>query len=74
VDPNRQCPQSGWTKPASWIQSNKSGFTRGHYLSAANVRAHRVYGYSPVEQVLMTGNVGLRWQFDYFSEGSIPMP
>jgi Phage portal protein len=40
-----------------------------------NVRTHRVYGYSPVQQVLMTVNIGLRrqlWQLDYFSEGSIP--
>ena len=40
-----------------------------------NVRAHRVYGYSPVQQVLMTVNIALRrqlWQLDYFSEGSIP--
>jgi phage portal protein BeeE len=40
-----------------------------------NVRAHKVYGYSPVQQVLMTVNIGLRrqlWQLDYFSEGSIP--
>jgi hypothetical protein len=40
-----------------------------------NVRAHRVYGYSPVQQVLMTVNIALRrqmWQLDYFTEGSIP--
>jgi hypothetical protein len=40
-----------------------------------NVRAHRVYGFSPVQQVLMTVNIGLRrqlWQLDYFTEGSIP--
>jgi hypothetical protein len=40
-----------------------------------NVRAHRVYGYSPVQQVLMTVNIALRrqlWQLDYYSEGSIP--
>ena len=40
-----------------------------------NVRAHRVYGYSPVQQVVMTVNIALRrqlWQLDYFSEGSIP--
>jgi hypothetical protein len=40
-----------------------------------NVRAHRVYGYSPVQQVLMTVNIAMRrqlWQLDYFSEGSIP--
>ena len=40
-----------------------------------NVRAHSVYGYSPVQQVLMTVNIALRrqlWQLDYYSEGSIP--
>ncbi|MFZ3311508.1 MAG: phage portal protein, partial [Xanthobacteraceae bacterium] len=40
-----------------------------------NVRAHRVYGYSPVQQILMTVNIALRrqlWQLDYYSEGSIP--
>ncbi len=40
-----------------------------------NMRAHRVYGYSPVQQVLMTVNIALRrqlWQLDYYSEGSIP--
>ena len=40
-----------------------------------NVCAHRVYGYSPVQQVLMTVNIALRrqlWQLDYFTEGSIP--
>ncbi len=40
-----------------------------------NVRAHRVYGYSPLQQVLMTVNIALRrqlWQLDYYSEGSIP--
>ena len=40
-----------------------------------NVRAHRVYGFSPVQQVLMTVNIALRrqiWQLDYYSEGSVP--
>ena len=40
-----------------------------------NVRAHRVYGFSPVQQVLMTVNIALRrqlWQLDYYTEGSIP--
>ncbi len=39
------------------------------------MRAHRVYGFSPVQQVLMTVNIALRrqlWQLDYFTEGSIP--
>jgi hypothetical protein len=42
---------------------------------ARNVRTHRVYGYSPVQQVLMTVNIALRrqlWQLDYYSEGSVP--
>jgi hypothetical protein len=40
-----------------------------------NARAHKVYGYSPVQQVLMTVNIALRrqmWQLDYYTEGSIP--
>jgi hypothetical protein len=40
-----------------------------------NVRAHKVYGYSPVQQILMTVNIALRrqmWQLDYYTEGSIP--
>ncbi len=40
-----------------------------------NVRVHKIYGYSPVQQVLMTVNIALRrqlWQLDYFTEGSIP--
>ena len=40
-----------------------------------NVRAHKVYGYSPVQQMLMTVNIALRrqlWQLDYYIEGSIP--
>ena len=38
-------------------------------------RATRVYGYSPVQQILMTVNIALRrqlWQLDYYAEGSIP--
>lgn len=40
-----------------------------------NVRTHAVYGYSPVEQALMTINIGLRRevsQLQYFTEGNIP--
>lgn len=40
-----------------------------------NVRTHRVYGYSPVEQILMTINIALRrqtWQLQTFTEGNIP--
>ena len=40
-----------------------------------NPRPHKVYGYSPVEQILMTVNIGLRRQvsqLNYFTEGNTP--
>ena len=40
-----------------------------------NPRIHRVYGFSPVEQVQMTVNIALRrqvWQLQYYTEGNIP--
>lgn len=40
-----------------------------------NVRIHKVYGYSPVEQLLMTINIGLRrqiFQLNFFTEGNMP--
>ena len=40
-----------------------------------NVRAHRAYGYSPVEQVIATVNIGLKRQLSqlaYYSEGNVP--
>jgi hypothetical protein len=40
-----------------------------------NARAHKFYGFSPVEQILMTVNVALRRsisQLQYFTEGNIP--
>jgi len=40
-----------------------------------NPRIHRVYGYSPVEQVQMTVNIALRRQISqlqYYTEGNIP--
>lgn len=40
-----------------------------------NPRTHKVYGYSPVEQVIMTVNIALRRQtsmLDYYREGSVP--
>lgn len=40
-----------------------------------NVRVHKVYGYSPVEQILMTVNIALRrqiWQLNFFTEGNMP--
>jgi phage portal protein BeeE len=40
-----------------------------------NVRAHKAYGYSPVEQVQMSVNIALRrqiYQLQYYTEGNIP--
>jgi hypothetical protein len=40
-----------------------------------NYRAHEPYGYSPVEQILMTVNIALRrqmFQLSYYTEGNIP--
>lgn len=40
-----------------------------------NIRAHKVYGYSPVEQLIMTVNIALRrqvHQLEYYTEGTIP--
>lgn len=42
---------------------------------ARNQRTNRVYGYGPVEQVLMTVNIALRrqmTQLDYYTVGNIP--
>lgn len=38
-------------------------------------RTHKVYGYSPVEQIIMTINIGMRrqtWQLQSFTEGNVP--
>jgi phage portal protein BeeE len=40
-----------------------------------NVRTNRLYGYSPVEQIIMTVNIALRRQLftlNYFTEGTVP--
>jgi len=40
-----------------------------------NLRSHRAYGYSPVEQVIATVNIGMKrqlHQLNYYSEGNIP--
>lgn len=40
-----------------------------------NLRIHKAYGYSPVEQILMTINIALRrqvFQLNFFTEGNIP--
>ncbi len=40
-----------------------------------NLRTHKAYGFSPVEQVQMSVNIALRrqiWQLQYYTEGNIP--
>lgn len=40
-----------------------------------NPRSHKLYGYSPVEQIIMTINIALRrqlTQLQYYTEGNIP--
>lgn len=40
-----------------------------------NLRIHKIYGYSPVEQIMMTINIGLRrqiFQLNFFTEGNMP--
>lgn len=40
-----------------------------------NLRTNKVYGYSPVEQIINTVNIGLRRQLmttNYFTEGTVP--
>lgn len=40
-----------------------------------NVRTHKVYGFSPVEQIITTVNIALRRQIDqlsYYTDGNVP--
>ena len=40
-----------------------------------NVRTHKMYGYSPVEQIIMTVNIALRrqvHQLQFYTEGNVP--
>jgi hypothetical protein len=40
-----------------------------------NKRVNKIYGYSPVEQIIMTVNIALRrqvWQLNFFTEGNMP--
>lgn len=51
-------------------------YTRDELIYAPrNVRTHKNYGFSPVEQIVMTINIALRrqiWQLNSFTEGNIP--
>ena len=49
--------------------------TRDIIYRPRNIRPHKVYGYSPVQQILLTVQIALRrqlWMLDYYTEGSIP--
>ena len=40
-----------------------------------NMRTHRTYGYPPVEQIIMTVNIGIRRQlsqYQFYSDGNLP--
>lgn len=49
--------------------------TNDLYYRPNNPRINKIYGYSPVEQIMMTVNIALRrqiFQLNYFTEGNIP--
>lgn len=51
-------------------------FTRDELIyMPRNIRSNKIYGYSPVEQIIMTINIALRRelsQLQYYTEGNIP--
>lgn len=53
-----------------------SDYTSDELLYAPrNVRTHRLYGFGPVEQIIMTVNIALRrqvHQLQYYTDGNIP--
>lgn len=77
IDEQGRTPEPPW--PA--YQQNLKGVVTSEYTRdemcyyMRNPRNNRVYGYSPVEQILMTVNIALRRevsQLQYFTEGNIP--
>lgn len=67
--------------PLVAYQQNLKGFPAVNYSKddllyrPRNIRAHAIYGYSPVEQIVMTVNIGVRrqvYQLQYFTEGNVP--
>lgn len=76
IDPWGRTPQSG---PA--YQQCLKGLPAVDYTvkdliyRPRNIRTNKVYGFSPVEQIVMTVNIALRrqmWQLQAFTEGNIP--
>jgi hypothetical protein len=73
-------PTGKTTKPPAYQQVLK-GFPAINYTAdeliyrPRNPRTNRAYGYSPVEQIIMTVNIALRRQMfllNYYTEGNIP--
>lgn len=67
--------------PAPAYQQVLKGYPAVDYTSDELIyrprvrRTNQIYGYSPVEQVVMTINIGMRrqaWQLESFTEGNIP--
>jgi hypothetical protein len=67
--------------PAPAYQQDLHGLPAVNYTTddmiyrPRNQRVHKVYGYSPVEQILMTVNIALRRQvflLQYYTEGNVP--
>lgn len=67
--------------PAPAYQQILKGFPAVNYTTQdllylpRNVRAHKFYGYSPVEQVVMSVNIAMRrelFQLQYYTEGNMP--
>jgi hypothetical protein len=49
--------------------------TRDMIYRPRNTRVHKVYGFSPVEQIIVTINIAMRrqvFQLQYYTEGNIP--
>lgn len=67
--------------PLAAYQQVLKGIVAANYTSdellyaPRNKRVHKVYGYSPVEQIIMTVNIAIRrsvHQLQYYTEGSTP--
>lgn len=67
--------------PAPAYQQVLKGYPAVDYTSEELIyrprvrRTNQIYGYSPVEQIVMTINIGMRrqaWQLESFTEGNVP--
>lgn len=76
IDPSGRAPLEGTAYQQVIKGLPAVDYTREELLYLPrNVRTHRVYGYSPVEQIINTVNVALRRQqftLSYFTEGTVP--